>query len=308
MNIKDIVRKAWQATQIHLKKLIWLGAIPAFFGTVVSSVYMGYQLKILRDSALSGPVESIDFLDDVSRIIGLVIEHPGLATTFIIISIFILAGNFLLPPIFRGTLIHSLMRVREYKPMSGSLEIGIRRFFPMFEFSLLTGSFSIITVFSQSIFILRWWGQNVFFISLPILLFVALVGLIASFLFTYSEYYIVLQNKRLIESISESSVLVLANFKKTVLIFILMILIAARAILNVILILLIPLIVVLLTGYFAASLVSTLGIVILASVSLSILALSSYLLGFFNVFATAVWVFSFCELVKKNTVKPVPID
>ena len=56
-------------------------------------------------------------------------------------------------------------------------------------------------------------------------------------LYSYAEYFIVLDDHRLIKSISESVILVIANLRKTILIFILMLLIGARIILNVLLIL-----------------------------------------------------------------------
>lgn len=300
MNVRDIVRKAWQVTQVHLKKLIWLGAVPAFFHTIVSSVYLAYQYNALRHSSLFEPQPTFSLVDDLKMIWGLVTSHPEVTIVVITLGILVVGGNFLIPPIFRGALIHALMQIKNYKPMTGSMEMGVRKFFPMLEFAIVTGSFSILTIFTESSFILRWWGQGVLMIALPILLFIATVGLIASFLFTYSEYFIVLQDKKLIESISESAILVLANFRKTLLILILMILIGARAILNVILVLLIPMGMVFMGGYLATQVFNALGFIIVGLIVLTVLALASYLMGLFNVFATAVWVFTYAELTEKN--------
>ena len=300
MNVRDIVRKAWQVTQAHLKKLIWYGAVPAFFSTLVSSAYMAYQYNAFKHSALFGGEQEKSILQGVKTVWGLVAMHPKLTLFAVVIGLFIFAGYVLIPPIFRGTLIHALMRIRNYEPTEGSLEIGIRRFFPMFEFAIITGSFSIITILTESSFILRWWGESVFFMFLPILLFIAMVGLIASFLFTYSEYFIILEDKRLIKSIGESVILVIANLRKTILIFILILLIGARVILNVILILFIPLGVVLFASYFATVFLHAVGIAIISIFALAILIVASYLMGLFNVFTTAVWVFSFAVLVDKS--------
>ena len=134
------------------------------------------------------------------------------------------------------------------------------------------------------------------FVALPILLFIAMAGLIINFLFTYTEYFVVLEEKPLIRSIMDSSILVVANLRKTILVFVLMLLIGARIILNVLLVLLIPMLVVFLTTYFASIFLSAFGLFMITLLGLVILVISSYLLGLFQIFATAVWVLTFVEL------------
>ena len=200
-------------------------------------------------------------------------------------------------------MINALMRIKKYESIDGSVEVGVRNFFPLFEFGLLTGAFSINTLFTESSFILRWWGENVFFLALPILLFIAMVGLIVNFLFTYSEYYIVLEKKKLMKSMMESSILVVANLRKTFLVFVLMMLIGVRIILNVLLVLLVPMVVIFLATYMASIFLSTWGIVFIGLSGFIVLVVSAYLLGLFQIFATAVWVLTFSELTEKNAEK-----
>ncbi len=251
MTVRDIVRKAWQVTQVHLKKLIWYGAVPAFFSTVVSSVYLAYQYHAFQTSSLVTHKEP-DIGETLHLVWGIVSVHPKLSIFLVVAAAIVFAGYTVLPPIFNGALIHALIRIKNYEPISGSFEVGLRRFFPMFEFALISGSFSVITVFTESSFVLRWWGEKVFFFILPIFLFIAMVGLIASFLFTYAEFFIVVDKKKVIKSIGESVILVLSNLRKTILVFILMLLISVRVILNVVLILLIPMAVVALGGFLAS--------------------------------------------------------
>ncbi len=301
MNVRDIVRKAWQVTQVHLKKLIWYGAVPAFFGTLVSTAYLTYQYNAFKHSALFGGRQDMNLINDIKIVWEIISAHPKFTIILVILGAIIFVGYILTPPIFKGTLIHALMRIKKYESITGSFEIGVRRFFPMFEFALITGSFSIITILTESSFILRWWGENVFFIILPILLFVGMVGLIASFLFTYAEYFIILEDKRLIESIKESVVLVISNLRKTILVFILILLISARVILNVILILFIPMGVIILTSWLATTFLHSVAFVIIGIFALTVLLVASYLMGLFNVFSTAVWVFTYAEMVDRKT-------
>lgn len=299
MDVRDIVRKAWQMTQVHLKKLIWYGFIPSFFGVIVSSVYLSYQYSALRRSASLTSGE--EFFDIFKQTWGLVSEHIALSILLLVVALLILLGHFILTPIFKATMIQALMKIRNYESIDGSVEVGVRNFFPIFEFAVLTGSFSINTLFTESFFIYRWWGEGVLFAALPVLLFVAMAGLIINFLFTYSEYYIVLEGKGIMKSLMESSVLVIANLKKTILVFVLMLLIGARIILNVLLVLLIPMLVVFLTTYLATVFLSTFGLVMIGIFILAVLIVSSYLLGLFQVFSTAVWVLTFAELTGKSS-------
>lgn len=300
MRSRDIVRKAWQITQVHLKKLIWYGAIPAFFSVVVSSLYLLYQYHAFKTSELFSDQTDTHVVEKAMGAMGVIAAHPGLTLTLIIVSVFFFAGYTILPPIFHGTLIHAVMKIKDYESIEGSLEVGVRRFFPMFEFGLLVGSFSIITLFTEGSFVVRWWGVNIFLFVLPILLFVVMVGLIISFLFTYAEYFIVMDGKGLMASIKESTILVLANLRKTFLIFVLMILISARIILNVILVLLIPGLIILLGGYVATTFWSVVGLIVIGILSLVVLVVSSYLLGLFRVFTTAVWVLTYAILAHKT--------
>lgn len=300
MNVRDIVRKAWQITQVHLKKLIWYGFTPSFFGVIVSSVYLAYQYNAFKHSVLFEPEMSTDVIGRAKTVWSLASLHPGISVTLVVLGIIVFLGYALTPPIFRGTLIHALMKIRKYESIEGSVEVGVRHFFPMFEFALLIGAFSITTLFTESSFILRWWGENVFFIALPILLFIAMAGLIISFLFTYTEYFIVLRGHNITKSLMESSILVIANLRKTILVFVLMLLIGARIVLNVLLVLLIPMMVVGVTSYLATVFLSTFGMIFIGLAGFAVLIVSSYLLGLFHIFATAVWVLTFAALTERE--------
>lgn len=305
MDVRDIVRKAWQITQVHLKKLIWYGFVPSFFGVIVSSTYLGYQYNAFKHSVLFETEMNTDVFGTAKTVWSLASLHPGVSVTLVVLGIIIFLGYVLTPPVFRGTLIHALTKIRKYESIDGSVEVGVRHFFPMFEFALLVGAFSITTLFTESSFILRWWGENIFFVALPILLFVAMAGLIISFLFTYSEYFIVLHNYNITKAVMESSILVIANLRKTFLVFVLMMLIGVRIVLNVLLVLLIPMMVVVLTSYLATVFLSTFGMAFIGIAGFAILIVSSYLMGLFHIFATAVWVLTFAALTEKGEdIKP----
>ncbi len=300
MKSREIVRKAWQMTQVHIKKLIWYGAVPAFFSFVFSSAYLTYQYEAFKSSQLfSG--QSEEHLVSTARLVwNLALSHPWFFIVAIVAVVLFLAGRMILPPVFHGTLIQAVMKINEFQPIEGSFMVGLRRFFPMFEYSLLTGAFSITTLFTESSFVLRWWGESVLFFLLPVLIFVAIIGFLLSFLFTYAEYFIVLKKMSIINAIKESALLVITNLKKTILVFVLMLLIGARIVLNVLLILLIPMILIVLSTFFATQFFTLTGFIVIGVVGLLITLLASYLLGLFQVFSTAVWVITFDVLAGKE--------
>lgn len=302
MNTRQIVGQAWQLTQAHLKKLIWYGALPSFFVMVISSIYLGYQYDAFRNSPLFSD-EQNNFLERFAALFELMGDNVGLSIVLTILALLFFLGYVIFPPIFRGVLIRAWEHIRVDEDIKGSMEVGIRHFFPLFEFGLLTAIFGISTLFSSSSLILRWWGEGAFFIALPFFLIWAMIGFVVNFLFTYSEYYIVLEGKRVIESIKESVILVLANLRETFLILILMVLIAVQIVLRAILVLLIPMLVAAAATFFATKSLTIIALIIVGLVSLLILIASAYSLGLFNIFKTAVWVLTFGILRQKPSGK-----
>ena len=300
MRSRDIVRKAWQITQVHLKKLIWYGITPAFFTLVITTAYLVYQYEAFMNSVFLTGADSVDVLSIFKMTWGIASSHPKLSVVFTVLAIIFFVCYIILPPIFNGTMISAIMRIKQYKQIDGSFEVGVRHFFPMFEFALLSGAFSIRTLFTESSFILRWWGESIYFMFLPVLLFIATIGIIVSFLFTYTEFFIVLEGKSLIKSLMESTILVVSNLRKTFLVFVLMMLIGVRILLNMLLVLIVPMIAIFLAGYFATTIYSMAGLIIIGIFSVLMLFLSSYLLGLFHVFATAVWVITFSYLTERG--------
>ena len=98
----------------------------------------------------------------------------------------------------------------------------------------------------------------------------------------------------------DSTILVISNLRKTFLIFVLILLISARIILNVIFILIIPMLVVILGSYFSSVFWNVIGLILIGILGLGILCVSSYLLALFHVFTTAVCVLTFSFLADKE--------
>lgn len=105
MNVRDIVRKAWQITQVHLKKLVWYGFVPSFFTVVCSSVYLTYQYNAFKHSMLFGSeLETEEYVGIARWVWGLASAHSTISITLVVVAILICIGYVLAPPFFRGHL------------------------------------------------------------------------------------------------------------------------------------------------------------------------------------------------------------
>ncbi|MCH7685404.1 MAG: hypothetical protein IH899_01765, partial [Planctomycetes bacterium] len=87
---------------VHLKKLSWYGAVPAFFTSLVSSAYIAYQYNAFRQSALFSDAANFGLVDDLRNVWGVVTTYPKLTVFIVALGLIVLACYVLLPPVFRA--------------------------------------------------------------------------------------------------------------------------------------------------------------------------------------------------------------
>ena len=104
MDVRDIVRKAWQITQVHLKKLVWYGFVPSFFGVIVSSGYLAYQYNAFRHSVLFEPHATSHVFGTAKTVWGLGFASPGSVCGFGGGGCFCRDRLFFVPSCFSGNL------------------------------------------------------------------------------------------------------------------------------------------------------------------------------------------------------------
>jgi len=126
------------------------------------------------------------------------------------------------------------------------------------------------------------------------------VGLVLYVLFTFSEYYIVIDNEKVMSSIVKSCTLVILNLQQTFMLVLLMLIIGIRIIIQLVLVIIIPAIVIVGLGYFASTSLSGYSLLILVGFSGLLLILASYLAAVVYVFSVAVWTFTFLDFTSKD--------
>ncbi len=298
MKHREIIKTAWQITRSQ-KGLLWYGIVPAFFSTVVGTGYIFYQVWAFKTSPFFGGL-NFDYSSLVDQIVTFSGEHMTLSIVAVILAIISGLGFLLAPSLCEGGVIgivSAVARGKEIKSGDG-FNIGLANFFRMFEYRLIASTFSFAEFFTIFSVIVRHLGlSSVFFIVFAVIF---AISLITYFLFLYSEIFIVLEKKSVINSMLSSARLAFGNLQHTFLMWMLMLLIAARVIINIVLLFLIPMLVVFVTDFFVSQIALTIGVILGSAVGLLVLLLSAYLAGTLHVFITASWTLTFLSLDHKR--------
>jgi hypothetical protein len=303
MEYKKIIADSWEFTNHNKKLIIWYGFIPAIFTTAFEILYLSYQFFAFRSSPLfSNSHETGGFLGTlIKAILNFLYQNKEYATTLTIIAIVLGLLYLFIPTIMQGGLIQIIARIRNGQKVKvgDGLSYGLLAFLPMFEYHAMVKTFSFSGIIFEAAFILRnlpdWFD-----LFLPILIIFLVIGLFLGLLFTYAEYFIVIDGDKcgVFDSMIKSSKLVILNLKHTVLIGILMLIISIRIIINAIIILIIPIIIFFIVGYFATLTLAALGIIIGGIIGLVALFFAAYFTGTLHVFAATVWVVTFLEMTE----------
>ena len=305
MKYRAIIGDAWTLTQTNKGLIWWFAFVPALITTLVSIIYLSYQVMafwtspLFRSSARPGE-EILATLFNMAK--DLVTSQPGLAV-FAVVIVAIVGLMYLMLPVFtQGALIQLVARKKAGKEISilDGVSFGFNRFLQLFEYHLIVKTFSIVGIFTEAAFVLRNLGLEAFALLGWIFLLVFGVGMALSLLFTYSEYYIVIDRESVFKSMLNSSALVFRNWHHTLFMFILMMIISLRILINLVVALLIPILVLGPLFIFTSITLAKIGVIVGAVVGVIALYFTSYFLGIFHVFATSVWTFTFLELTMRQ--------
>lgn len=304
MDYRAIIQEAWAVTRQNKSLIWWFAFLPSLLTTTVGVIYLSYQAYSFWTSPFLNPNsdggELFSVLFDFAR--NFFRTSPSLAV-LVIVGLALLAVLYLMLPVFtQGALIQVLSRAKQGKPISvmEGIGLGLRRFLQLFEYNLLVQTFSVFSVFTELSFVFRSFGPETFKIFFWIFLIVFIVSFTLTMLFTFSENYIVLDDEPIFGSMVSSSALVARHWHHTIFMFLLMMLISVRLIINILLSALIPLLFIGPVVLFAGWALTGIGVALGAVLGLAALIATSYFVGVFHVFTTAVWTFTFEELKGKS--------
>lgn len=275
---------------------------PEFIGLLVGIAYLVYQTMSFWTSPVFRDYQGDSFLHEVINVLSAFLaERTSLGILLIVLTAIIVLLYFTLPIFCKASLTQLIARKRngqDVKTIDG-VSYGFLHFLPLFEYRLLIRTFSFFGLIGEASFIARNLGTGALEILLIPFALVFVVGLILLLLFTYSEYFIIIDGTGMMAAMSSSMRLVVRHWQHTFLMLILMVLITLRIFLNIILVLLIPAAIIVSTGVLASFALAKIGVVVGVIIGLVGLYFAAYLGSVLEVFSTSVWVFTFLELTSK---------
>lgn len=302
MDFRQIIKTAWEFTQEHKSLIRWYGFVPALLTILVGSVYMAYQVISIVRSPFFANTEHGFMREVVSFIFNYWKESPQLTTLTIIVAIVIILLYLVIPTFCQGALIQLTARLKNGQPVktiSDGITYGLFSFLPLFEYHILVKTFSIISLFTEAAFVVRNLGPDWFNLLLIPFVLMVLIGIVLTLLFTYTDYFIVIDKDPIFTSIGKSCRLVLMHWQETLLMLMLMVIIGIRIIVNIAIMLLIPIMMIFLGGYLATITVPAISFWVVSSIGFVSLIFATYFSAVLTVFANAVWVFTFLALTTK---------
>lgn len=304
LSSRHLIQEAWEFTQDNKKLIILYALVPALITTLIGIVYLGYQYYSFLGSPLFEDWEQSFFEVLLHEVVALVTQNFSETLPFITVAAVIGLLYILVPPICEGAIIQLVARKRNKQPVRtrDGLRYGLLNFLPLFEYSWFTRTFGWISTITWGAFLYKNLGPEALNVLFPIIIIFFIAGMILTLLFTYTEFFIVIDGRRVIESISKSTELVVTHLEQTILLSILMIIIGIRILVQVLFILLIPAVMVAIVYFIAAGTFQWIALTIATVVGLILLYLASYLSATLHVFATSLWTFTFLELTQEEEI------
>lgn len=283
----------------------WYAFLPSLLTTLIGILYLLYQFFAFKKSALFENAEKGFLTDVITGTLDFFKQHDQLLIPAVITVAVILLLYALLPTLCQGGLIQIIAGRRKGEPTKTfeGLSFGILVFLPLLEYHLLIKGFSIFSFLTEAAFILRNLGPGALQTLLPVLIVAVIIGFCLTLLFTYSEFFIVLDKKPVLRAMGRSAKLVILSWQHTFLIGILMLIIGLRVFINIIAVLLVPALLFLAAGLLATVTLAKIGIAIGVALAFIGLFVAAYFTGIINVFANAVWTFTFLELMNEQKIK-----
>ncbi|HEY5714655.1 MAG TPA: hypothetical protein VIT68_04875 [Candidatus Gracilibacteria bacterium] len=295
MNYAEIIQKSWYLTQ-QQPKLKWFVFVPSFIGVIIFAIEIAWQLFLFLDEW--GYVK-IDFLEVILSVTGFVLQS-GLIVWIIIFVLLALFFMYILPSWVEGVLIfsvkHLLFDPEQNIHMRQRMVQGFEVYFRIFETRALLGVFSPWTILLFSATLYRYYHETLFKVIWPFLLLFGIISLFVTLFTHFAEHFVVYEEAAVVEALRKSVTLVFLNIGSMMAVFLIMMLVNLRVMINVLLVIGVPLAVIWIFTYYSSSFVQVLTIII----AIILIALTSYLGAVLEIFSTAVWTHTYLFFKKQQ--------
>ncbi len=306
MDRRKVIAEAWEFTQANKKMTVWYAFFPAMLTFLASIIYFVYQFYAFKSSPLFDNWSESFTAVALKTVYELVRDNLTSTLPFIIIIAVIGFLYVFIPSFCEGAIIQLVARKKNGHSVRTreGLKYGMLSFLPLFEYSWLVRTFSLVSILGEASYVARNLPLDWFQLLFPVFVLIIITGLIMTFLFTYTEYFIVIDGRQVFEAIVQSCKLVVNHLGETVLLSFLMLIILVRILLQIVFVFLVPGIFFAFV-YFTNLLTTNADLPLLITIGgvLGMIALyiGSYINAVLHVFAVSVWTFTFLELSKEQT-------
>jgi hypothetical protein len=225
---------------------------------------------------------------------------PPVSITILVSFILLVVVEFFAPHLCLGAIIGlAAKRAKGEEPKGGTV-LGLYNFFPIFalhEFLILASVPTTITVISL---ILRYIDPGLWAFSITGVLLLFLVGNVQKFLFAFAEEAAVIQKLGIFEAIGRSFKLIVSHLPRIMFLYLLLIVISLRIVINAVMVVLIPAIMVgfgFLLTLFLSQVASIIAALVLGVI---LIGIASYFLGYILAFKQTVWTLTYMEFMKEK--------
>lgn len=302
MDYKKIIAESWAYTQKNRRLIVWFGFFPSILTTTVGVGYIAYQIFAFKTSWMFDDAKESSLFQVVNFIWEFIKAHVTWTVPLVVLAIIFFILYMLFPTIAKASAIQMIARNRNGQKagVGTGLRHGIMSFLPLFEYHLLIKTFSFFAILIEVSFVVRNLGPAIFRLLLPAFIIFIFISLLLTLLFTYTDFFIVIDDKKVFESMKESGKLVINHWQSTFLVTILMIIIGVRIIIQAFIVLAIPGIIILVSGYIATIALQVTGLIAGLIIGGIALIIASYLNGIVDVFSYTVWTFTFLALTSEK--------
>lgn len=295
MTPREIIAEAWNITTSEPALRRW-----AYASSLLETLL---NLKLLLTQAYFGYVYVFGHGEAGFFDIELWIFRnlPIWASTSILgFFVMLVVVEFFAPHLCLGAIIGLAAKRAKGEKVKGGVVLALYNFFAMFtihEFLILASVPTAITVISL---ILRYIEPSLWAFSIGGVLSLFVVGNVQKFLFAFAEEAAVIEKHGIFEAIGRSFKLIISHLPKIMFLYLLLLVISLRIVINAVMVVLIPLIMLafgfVLTFFFSKSI----SIVAACAFGVVLTAIASYFLGYILAFKQTVWTLTYMEFMKQK--------
>lgn len=290
---RDIIAEAWHITITERQLRMW-GFLRTFFVLLLDLKLFGYQMYFLY-SHISG--HEVGLLDDWI----LLYEHAPmwLFVTVLVLFFLLLFIELFLPSLCDGAIIGLAAKARNKEKMEGGFILGLYNYFPILTLHEVF-VFSGVSIFITASSLILRYTEGLKFPLLIIAVILWIISSILRFFASFSEEGVVINKLGVFEAAGRSIKLTVSYLGHVVFLFLLMVVIGIRVIINAVVIVLLPSILFSLGTVLTWFLAPGIAWGIIAVIGLIMVFVLAYGLTYLNVFRQTVWTIMYMEMNKQK--------